>query len=71
MSVFREKVLGFLAESAEVQTKWLHFVTSVDADSKNLHDVVFYASVVLLTALCGWRLITQSTRRTTLQLASR
>ena len=36
---------GFLAESAEVQAKWLHFVTSVDADPKNLHDVMFYAIV--------------------------
>ena len=71
MSFFRDKVLGFLAENAEVQAKWLHFVTSVDADSKNLHDVMFYVIFVLLTALCGWRLITQSTRRTTLQLASR
>ena len=36
---------GFLAESAEVQTKWWHFVASVDADPKNLHDVMFYAIV--------------------------
>ena len=36
---------GFLAESAEVQAKWLHFVASVDADPKNLHDVMFHAIV--------------------------
>ena len=60
-----------LGRECRIQAKWLHFVTSVDADSKNLHDVMFYAIVVLLTALCGGRLITQSTRRTTLQLASR
>ena len=36
---------GFLAESAEVQAKWLHFVASVDADPKSLHDVMFYAIV--------------------------
>ena len=36
---------GFLAESAEVRTKWLHFVASVDPDPKNLHDVMFYAIV--------------------------
>ena len=49
-----EKVLGalgkipsdsFLADSAEVQAKWLHFVASVDADPKSLHDVMFYAIV--------------------------
>ena len=36
---------GFLAESAEVQAKWLHFVASVDTDPKSLHDVMFYAIV--------------------------
>ena len=41
---------GVLAESAEVQAKWLHFVPSVDADPKNLHDVMFYAIVALLSA---------------------
>ena len=54
MSLSKEEVLGalrkipsdsFLAESAEVQTKCLHFVASVDADPKNLHDVRFYAIV--------------------------
>ena len=54
MSFSEEEVLGalrkipsdgFLAESAEVQAKWLHFVASVDADPKNLHDVMFYAIV--------------------------
>ena len=54
MSFSEEKVLGalekipgdgFLAESAEVQAKWLHFVASVDADPKSLHDVMFYAIV--------------------------
>ena len=49
-----EKVLGalgkipsdsFLTDSAEVQAKWLHFVASVDADPKSLHDVMFYAIV--------------------------
>ena len=43
MSFSEEEVLGalrkipsdgFLAESAEVQTKWLHFVASVDADPR-------------------------------------
>ena len=36
---------GFLAESAEVRTKWMHFVASVDLDPKSLHDVMFYATV--------------------------
>ena len=36
---------GFLAESVEVRTKWMHFVTSVDLDPKSLHDVTFYATV--------------------------
>ena len=54
MSFSEEEVLGalrkipndsFLAESAEVQTTCLHFVASVDADPKNLHDVMFYAIV--------------------------
>ena len=36
---------GFLAENAEVRTKWLHFVASVDPDPKSLHDVLFYATV--------------------------
>ena len=54
MSFSEEEVLGalrkipsdsFLAESAEVQEKCLHFVASVDADPKNLHDVMFYAIV--------------------------
>ena len=54
MSFSEEEVLGalrkipsdsFLAESAEVQAKCLHFVASVDADPKNLHDVMFYAIV--------------------------
>ena len=36
---------SFLAESAEVQAKYLHFVASVDADPRNLHDVMFYAIV--------------------------
>ena len=54
MSFSEEEVLGalgkipsdgFLAESAEVQAKWLHFVASVDADPKSLHDVMFYAIV--------------------------
>ena len=54
MSFSEEEVLGalrkipsdnFLAERAEVQAKWLHFVASVDADPKNLHDVMFYAIV--------------------------
>ena len=36
---------GFLAESAEVRTKWMHFVASVDPDPKSLHDVMFYAIV--------------------------
>ena len=54
MSFLKEEVLdvlreipsdGILAESAEVQAKWLHFVASVDADPKNLHDVMFYAIV--------------------------
>ena len=59
MSFSGEKVLGdlgkipsdgVLAESAEVQGKWLHFVASVDADPKNLHNVMFYAIVALLSA---------------------
>ena len=37
--------MGFLAQSAEVQAKWLHFVKSVDADSRDLHEVIFYAPV--------------------------
>ena len=50
MSFSGEKVLGalgkisgdgFLAENAEVQAKWL---------PKNLHDVMFYAIVALLSA---------------------
>ena len=54
MSFSEEEVLGalrkipsdsFLAESAEVQEKCLHFVASVDADPKNLHDVMFHAIV--------------------------
>ena len=54
MSFSEEEVLGalgkipsdgFLAESAEVQAKWLLFVASVDADPKSLHDVMFYAIV--------------------------
>ena len=54
MSFSEEEVLGalgkipsdgFLAESAEIQAKWLHFVASVDADPKSLHDVMFYATV--------------------------
>ena len=54
MSFSEEEVLGalgkipsdgFLAESAEVQAKWLHFVASVDADPESLHDVMFYAIV--------------------------
>ena len=54
MSFSEEEVLGalgkipsdgFLAESAEVQAKWLHFVASVDTDPKSLHDVMFYAIV--------------------------
>ena len=28
-------------KNAEVKAKWLHFVASVDADPKNLHDVMF------------------------------
>ena len=36
---------GFLVESAEARTKWLHFVASVDPDPKSLHDVMFYATV--------------------------
>ena len=36
---------GFLAESVEVRTKWMHFVASVDLDPKSLHDVMFYATV--------------------------
>ena len=34
----------FLAESAGVQAKWLHFVKSANADSRNLHDVMFLCS---------------------------
>ena len=54
MSFSEEEVLGalrkipsdsFLAESAEVKAKWLHFVASGDADPRNLHDVMFYAIV--------------------------
>ena len=54
MSFSEEEVLGalrkipsdgFLAESAEVQTKCFHLVASVDADPKNLHDVMFHAIV--------------------------
>ena len=37
----RSPVTVFLAESAEVQAKWLHFVASVDADPESLHDVMF------------------------------
>ena len=59
MSFSGEKVLGalgkipgdgFLAKNAEVQAKWLHFVASLDADPKNLHDVMFYAIGALLSA---------------------
>ena len=35
----------FLVESTDVQVKWMHFVASVDADPKSLHDVMFYATV--------------------------
>ena len=36
---------GFLAECTEVRARWMHFVASVDADPKSLHDVMFYATV--------------------------
>ena len=58
MSFSEEEVLGalgkipsdgFLAESAEVQAKWLHFVASVDADPKSLHDVVMFYAIVART----------------------
>ena len=54
MSFSDEEVLGalgkipsddFLVESTDVQVKWMHFMTSVDADPKSLHDVMFYATV--------------------------
>ena len=41
----RSPVTVSLAESAEVQAEYLHFVASVDADPRNLHDVMFSAIV--------------------------
>ena len=36
---------GFLAECTEVRARWMHFVVSVDAVPKSLHDVMFYSTV--------------------------
>ena len=59
MSFSKEEVLGalrkissdsFLAE-AEVKTRCLHFVASVDTDPEILHDMMFYAIVARTVAV--------------------
>ena len=57
---FQERRSWALSERSPVTVSWpkmpkykrngLHFVASVDADPKNLHDVMFYAIGALLSA---------------------
>ena len=61
----------FLVESTDLQVRWMHFVTSVDANPKSLHDVLFYATVARALAEILRSAQTCTLCRTTHALADR